>query len=32
MIPIETTPGIKGGGDKGEYREGDFMYDIFDTL
>jgi hypothetical protein len=32
MIPIETTPAIKGRGDEGKYWQGEFMYDIFDTL
>jgi hypothetical protein len=30
MIPVETVPGIRGGG--GEQRRGEFKYDIFDTL
>jgi hypothetical protein len=28
MIPVETTPGILGGRNKG----GEFMYNILDTL
>jgi hypothetical protein len=32
MIPFETTPGIQGGGSKRECREGEFLYDIFNTL
>jgi hypothetical protein len=32
MIPVETVPGIRGGG-MGENRgDGEFRYDIFDTL
>jgi hypothetical protein len=32
MIPVQTVPGIEGGGNK-ESSEGDeFKYDIFDTL
>jgi hypothetical protein len=32
MIPIVTSPGIGGGESKGEYRGGEIMYDIFNTL
>jgi hypothetical protein len=32
MIPVETIPGIRGEGDKGEQWRGEFKYDIFDTL
>jgi hypothetical protein len=32
VIPYETTPGMREGKDKGEYRGGEFKYDIFDTL
>jgi hypothetical protein len=32
MISVETTSGIGTVGNKGELREGEFMYDIFDTL
>jgi hypothetical protein len=32
MIPVETTPGIRGGGKKENSRGGEFMCDIFDTL
>jgi hypothetical protein len=32
MIPVETTPGIREGGYKGNGRGNEFMYDIFDTL
>jgi hypothetical protein len=32
MIPVETTPGIGGWGDEGEWCGGEFMYDIVDTL
>jgi hypothetical protein len=31
MIPVETTLGIGGGEDKGEWWRGEFMYNIFDT-
>jgi hypothetical protein len=31
MIPIETLPGIRGGGAKGEQQRGEFKYNIFDT-
>jgi hypothetical protein len=32
MMPIETTPGIGGGGIKENGRGSKFMYDIFDAL
>jgi hypothetical protein len=32
MIPLETVPGIKGGGIKERGGVGEFKYDIFDTL
>jgi hypothetical protein len=32
MIPVETVPGIRGGGDKENIRGGESKYDIFDTL
>jgi hypothetical protein len=32
MIPTETTLGIGGGGDKGEWLRKWLVYDIFDTL
>jgi hypothetical protein len=32
MIPVETVPGIGGGGMKESGGEGEFKYDIFDTL
>jgi hypothetical protein len=32
MIPIETVPGIGGGGMKDSSGGGEFNYDIFDTL
>jgi hypothetical protein len=32
MIPVETTPGIGGGGIKENGWRGEFMYGIFDTL
>jgi hypothetical protein len=33
MIPVETVPGIRGGGQiKESGRGGEFKYDIFDTL
>jgi hypothetical protein len=32
MIPVETVPGIRGGGMRGEQWKGEFKYDIFDTL
>jgi hypothetical protein len=31
MIPIETIPGIMGGGIKENDGGGEFKYDIFDT-
>jgi hypothetical protein len=31
MIPTETVPGIRGGGDEREWR-GEFKYDIPNTL
>jgi hypothetical protein len=30
--PIETTPGMQGGGIKETDQGGEFNYDIFDTL
>jgi hypothetical protein len=32
VIPVETTPGVRGWGIKEKERGGEFMYDIFDTL
>jgi hypothetical protein len=32
MIPVETVPGIRGGGMKESTRGGEFKYDVFDTL
>jgi hypothetical protein len=32
MIPIETVPGIGGGGTKESSGRGEFKCDIFDTL
>jgi hypothetical protein len=32
MIPVETVPGILGGGMKDSSRGSEFKYDIFDTL
>jgi hypothetical protein len=32
MIPVETVPGIKGGGMKESNGRGELKYDIFDTL
>jgi hypothetical protein len=32
MIPVETFPGIGGGGMKDSSRGGEFKHDIFDTL
>jgi hypothetical protein len=32
MIPVENTPGIRGGRMKESDGGGDFKYDIFDTL
>jgi hypothetical protein len=33
MIPVETTPGMGGGVNKGDHsRGGELKYDIFDTL
>jgi hypothetical protein len=32
MIPVETIIGIRGGEIKDSSREGEFKYDIFDTL
>jgi hypothetical protein len=32
MIAVETVSGIGGGGMKESSREGEFKYDIFDTL
>jgi hypothetical protein len=32
MIPVETTPGIRGRGIKENGRGSKFMYDISDTL
>jgi hypothetical protein len=32
MIPVETAPGCMGGKIKKSSREGEFKYDIFDTL
>jgi hypothetical protein len=31
-IPVENTPGIRGGRIKGNEKRGEFMYDVFDTL
>jgi hypothetical protein len=32
MIPVETIPGRRGGGNKREWWRGEFKYDIFDIL
>jgi hypothetical protein len=32
MIPVETVPGIRGGGMKQSSGGGEFNYGIFDTL
>jgi hypothetical protein len=32
MIPVETVPGIRGGVMGERSGEGEFKYDIFDTL
>jgi hypothetical protein len=32
MIPVETVPGIRGGGMKESSGGGEFKYDIFNTL
>jgi hypothetical protein len=32
LIPVETIPGIRREGNKGEHGGGDFKYNIFDTL
>jgi hypothetical protein len=32
MIAVETVPGIRGRGMGEKSREGEFKYDIFDTL
>jgi hypothetical protein len=32
MIPVETVPGIGGGGMNESSGGGEFKYDIFDTL
>jgi hypothetical protein len=32
VISAETVPGIRGEGMKESSREGDFKYDVFDTL
>jgi hypothetical protein len=32
MIPVQTIPGIGGGGIKESCGGGEFKYDIFDTL
>jgi hypothetical protein len=32
MTPVETIPGIRGGGIKGSSGRDEFKYDIFDTL
>jgi hypothetical protein len=32
MIPVETFPGLGGGGIKENYRGGEFKYDRFTTL
>jgi hypothetical protein len=32
MIPVETVPGIRGGGIKEDCGRGEFKYDIFDIL
>jgi hypothetical protein len=32
MIPVETVPGIRGGGMKKSSGGGEFKYNIFDTL
>jgi hypothetical protein len=32
MRPVETTPGMGGEKDKGEWWRGEFKYDIFDIL
>jgi hypothetical protein len=32
IIPVETTPGIRGGRDKEKSRGGESMHDICDTL
>jgi hypothetical protein len=32
MIPVETIPGMKEGRHKGEWRRGEFKYEIFVIL
>jgi hypothetical protein len=32
MRPVETVPGMEGGGDKGEWWRGEFKHAISDTL
>jgi hypothetical protein len=32
MIPVETVPGIRGGGIGESSGGGEFKYDVFDTL
>jgi hypothetical protein len=32
MVPVETVPGIRGEGMKDNSRDGEFKYDIFDTV
>jgi hypothetical protein len=32
MIPVETVPGIRGGGGEKRSGGGEFKHDIFDTL
>jgi hypothetical protein len=32
MVPVEIIPGMRGGGDKGEWWRAEFKYDIFDIM
>jgi hypothetical protein len=32
VLPVETTPGMRGRGIKEKGREGEFKYDLFVTL
>jgi hypothetical protein len=32
MIPVESTPGVRGGWDEGKWWGGEVMHDIFDIL